>query len=175
MSELVSGDINSIADFLAHALELETESAERYHELADVMTVHNNPEVAALFAELAAESELHAAKVAGWATGYELPKIAPWLFKWSCPEGPESVALADTHYLMSRRQALELARDNETRARDFYRRVAEHSTKEEVRRLAGEMAAEEGEHLAILQAQLEQEAPGEQAQPEDLDPPNSPE
>jgi rubrerythrin len=175
MTELVCGDIASVAEFIAHALELETESAERYAELADAMAVHNNPEVSALFRELAAESDVHAAKVRRWGADYELPTIAPWSFKWCCPEGPESLVLDDTHYLMTRREALQLALHNEIQGRDFYAQVAEGSANAEVRRLAQEMAAEEAGHVALLQDMLDSEPATEQQLVEDLDPPNMPE
>ena len=37
MSDVLTGTITSVAEFLVHALELELESAERYRELADTM------------------------------------------------------------------------------------------------------------------------------------------
>ena len=52
---------STVALFLAHAIALEVEAAERYEELADVMEVHNNPEVAALFRQMSEFSRRHAA------------------------------------------------------------------------------------------------------------------
>ena len=127
MSDVLAGDISSVAEFLAHALEMEVESAERYRELADNMEVHNNPEVAALFRRLAVESDAHVEQVTLRCATIELPNIAPWAFKWSSPDGPESPAMGDVHYLMSRRHALELALHNEIRGLDFYIQVAERS------------------------------------------------
>jgi len=49
MSNTEHQPIASVPEFLAHALELEAESHERYRELAECMEVHNNPEVAELF------------------------------------------------------------------------------------------------------------------------------
>ena len=43
--------INTLDELLAHAHELEREAVERYEELADQMEVHNQPELAKLFAE----------------------------------------------------------------------------------------------------------------------------
>lgn len=175
MSSLLSADILTVPEFLAHALELEMESAQRYGELADNMVVHNNPEIASLFGLLAKEGELHAAQVRQWGEEFELPQIAPWHFKWSSPEGPESAAVEDTHYLMDRRQALALALHNETRGRDFYSQVAQHSPDAEVQRLAAQMAAEEDSHVAMLKTWLSNESDGMEGQMEDLDPPNTPE
>ena len=176
MSDLLSAEISSIAEFLAHALELEVESAERYRELADNMTVHNNPEVAALFRSLAAEGGLHVEQVKRRGAEFDLPNIAPWDFKWSCPEGPESPPMDDANYLMTKRQALELALHNEIRGRDFYMQVAERSLNAELQHIAGEMAAEEDIHVEMLRKWLAKEAANNLQQPlEDLDPPNMPE
>lgn len=175
MSDLLQGNIASIAEFLAHALELEAESAESYRELADNMQVHNNPEVAALFRELAAEGEEHLKQVQQLAASFELPAIAPWAFKWSCPDGPESLAMDNIRYLMTRRQALLLASHNEVRGRDFYAQVAEHSKDPEVRQLASKMAAEEDAHVRMLRAWLDEEKEEQPAPLSDLDPPNMPE
>lgn len=175
MSDLLSDDIATVAEFLAHALELEVESADRYRELAYAMEVHNNPEVAALFHQLSAESSAHVELAMQWGAGYEPPKIAPWNFKWSSPEGPESVAMDDTHYLMNKCQALELALHNEIRGRDFYVEVAEHASEVEVKQRAEEMAIEEAAHIEMLKEMLDRESGDFQKPLEDLDPPNMPE
>ena len=174
MSDLLSDDIATVAEFLAHALELEVESAERYRELAHAMEVHNNAEVAALFHRLSVESDAHLELVRQWGEGYELPKIAPWNFKWSSPEGPESVSMTDTHYQMNRIQALQLALHNEIRARDFYVQVAERASNADVKRRAEEMATEEDSHIGMLKEMLDTESGDYQKPLEDLDPPNMP-
>lgn len=175
MTDLLSDDISSVAEFLAHALEMEAESAERYRELADNMEVHNNLEVAALFRGLASESDVHAGQVRQRASDYELPSIAPWEFKWSSPDGPESPAMGDVHYLMDRFQALELALHNEIRGREFYVQVSRRSSDAEVQRIAREMADEEGEHVEMLRKWLAREDENPTAPMEDMDPPNTPE
>ncbi len=175
MSDLLAGDISSVAEFLAHALEMEVESAERYRELADSMEVHNNPEVAALFRRLAVEGDMHAEQVTRRSGAVELPNIAPWAFKWSSPDGPESPAMEDVHYLMNCLDALKLAWHNEVRGLAFYTQVADRSPNPRVRQLAGEMAGEEDAHVAMLQSWLNREAGDGTAPVEDLDPPNMPE
>lgn len=167
--------IASIPELLAHALELEIESRERYRDLAQCMALHNNPDVAALFEQMAGYSELHARSVEVRAQGYNLPVIAPWDFKWNCPEGHESPCLGDAHYLMNRRQALELARHNEIRGREFYARVAIYSPDPEVSALAREMADEEQEHVDLLAQWIARELVAAEAPLEDLDPPHIPE
>ena len=175
MSGLLSGAISSVPEFLAHALEMEVESAERYRELADNMQVHNNPAVAALFGRLAVEGDAHVAEVERLGAGVELPEIAPWAFKWSSPDAPESIPMDDLHYQMTRRQALELALHNETRGRDFYAELARASASTEVRALAAELAVEEGRHVDMLRDWLARETTPPTPDAPDLDPPNTPE
>ncbi|MEN8175674.1 MAG: ferritin family protein [Pseudomonadota bacterium] len=175
MTTLVTQPIQDVAEFLAHALELEVESAERYRELSDSMDVHNNPEVAELFRKLARYGDAHAEEVMALAREFVLPKISPWDFKWNCPDSPELPCMDDAHYLMTKCQALELALHNEERGRDFYVEVVGNSPDAEVRRIAGEMADEEETHVAMLREWMAREACEIQTVPEDLDPPNMPE
>jgi len=175
VNDVLAGEISSVAEFLAHALEMEAESAERYRELADSMEVHNNPQVANLFRLLAVEGDAHVEQVTQLCATIELPNIAPWAFKWTSPGGPESPAMEDLHYLMNRRQALELALHNEVRGLAFYEQVADRSLDAEVRQLAGEMATEERSHVAMLENWLSREADDESTPMGDLDPPNTPE
>ena len=174
MTEVIEQPIDSLPEFLAHALELEVESAERYRELADSMEVHNNPEVAALFRQLAGYGDVHVGEVRKRAAGIALPAIAPWDFKWSCPEAPESPCMEDANYLMNKCQALELALHNEVRGRDFYAQVASSASDDEVGRVAAEMAEEEDTHVKMLREWIKREACGTMGAPEDLDPPNIP-
>jgi len=175
MSASTPQPITNVPELLAHALELESESRERYRDLAKGMSLHNNPDVAALFEQMAAYSELHARSVQVRAQGYALPEIAPWDFKWSCPEGRETPCLDDVHYLMNRRQALELARHNEIRAREFYAQVARESPDSQVSALAREMAEEEREHVNLLAQWISREPVSAESLLEDLDPPHLPE
>lgn len=168
--------IETVPEFLAHALELEEESVDRYETLADSMEVHHNDAVAELFRRQAEFSEQHAGEVRQRTQGIPLPEIPPWDFKWNCPGSPESDCMEDDiSYLMTTRQALELALHNETRGRDFYAEVAERSPDPEVRRLATEMAQEEDEHVKLLEQWLAHGQGGADIPQEDLDPPNMPE
>jgi rubrerythrin len=175
MNEPVYKAILSTEEFLAHALVLEHESVEHYGELADSMEVHNNPEAAQLFQRLKSFGERHAHEVAELAKGMSLPPIAPWEFKWNCPDVPEASCMDEAHYRMDSREVLELALHNEIRGRDFYAQVAQSSPDAEVRRLAEEMAREEDEHVALLRALLARTPGDKTVQLEDLDPPNMPE
>jgi rubrerythrin len=174
-SQAASLSIESLEELCAHALELEHESAGRFHQLADSMEVHHNPEVAGLFREMATLSDAHAAAIEARARGLELPRIPPWEFKWNCPDGPETHCLdEDVDYLMTATQALRVALFNEEQAGAFYQRIAERSSDARVRELAVEMALEEAEHARMLREWLQRQ-PVEESAGEDLDPPNVPE
>lgn len=173
MNAATKAPIESLAEFLAHAIVLERESVERYEQLADSMETHNNPEVAKLFRKLARFGEKHAHEVEQHAAGLELPQISPWEFKWSCPESPESFCFDDAHYLMNTRQALKIARHNEQEGQSFYAQVAADSADAEVRRLAAEFAAEEQEHVQLLDRWLINLTEPDSPPLEDLDPPNA--
>ncbi len=177
MSESLKESIESVPEFLVHALELEFESVHRYQELADSMETHHNEEVAELFHRLATFSQQHADEVKARTEGQQLPEIPPWDFKWNCPGSPESSDCTekDVSYLMNTRQALELALHNEGRGRDFYAHVAESTSNPEVRRLATEMADEEAEHVELLKDWIRHADKLPEQPQEDLDPPNMPE
>lgn len=159
------------ASFLAHALAFETEAAERYEDLADTMATHNNKEVAQLFQRMATFSQMHADAVKGRAVGTDLPHFKPWDFQWKDPEGPEVAPVERTHYLMTPYHCLQLALHNEKRGREFYRSVADANPDPEVKRLADQMAAEEHDHVLVLEDWLARTPKPEPDWDQDLDPP----
>ena len=141
-----------VATFLAHALAMEQEAADRYDELADSMEVHNNKDVAVLFRQMADFSRLHGASVAERATPYQLPKLKSWEYRWNTPEPPEVGEPEGSHYMMTPYHALVFALENEKRGQQFYAVEASDSEDETVRTLAAEMADEEAEHVTELEA-----------------------
>ena len=114
----------TLDEFMAQALAMEVEAAQRYAEFADAMEMHNNLEVAALFRKMADIEGKHATADHGGdgleddagaapghgdrGTGFEAPETAP---------GDE------VHYLMQPYHALELALANEERAERFFARA----------------------------------------------------
>jgi hypothetical protein len=168
----LAAKMTDLDTFLAYSVALEEEAAGRHDELADMMDVHNNPEVAATFRRLAHYSRLHAQEIRDHSRGHDLPRIAPWDFEWESMEGPETADIGKVDYLMSARQALKIAMANEQRAHDFYHAISEESPDAEVRALAAEFAEEEQEHLGLLKLWLDQVPAEEPAF--DPDPPNAP-
>ena len=151
----MSDKITDLDTFLVYSITLEEEAAERHDELADMMGVHNNPEVAATFRKLAHYSRLHAQEIRDHAKGRDLPVIAPWDFEWEGAEAPESGDMSGVNYLMNNAQALQLAMANEQRAFDFYDQIGRESQVPEVAAMAAEFAIEEKEHLDLLRAWMD--------------------
>ena len=171
----LSARMTDLDTFLAYSVALEEEAAERHGELADMMTVHNNPEVAATFRKLAHYSRLHAQEIRDRSRGSDLPRIAPWDFGWETMEGPETADIGSVNYLMNTVRALQIAMGNEQRARDFYFAISEESPDPEVRALAAEFADEEKEHLGLLEKWLEKLPDSANEMVFDPDPPHMPE
>jgi rubrerythrin len=143
--------MSEVALFLAHAIALETEAAERYEELADAMEVHNNREVAAMFRKQAQYSRLHCADVRKTAENIELPKLKPWEFEWHSAEGPETAPVERTHYLMTPYHCIHLALQNERRGHQYYAQVAYKTQDPQVKALATQFAEEEAQHVVTLE------------------------
>jgi rubrerythrin len=161
--------------FLAYSMALEEEAADRHGELADMMDVHNNPEVAETFRRLAHYSRLHAQEIRDRSQGSSLPRIAPWDFGWETMEGPETADVGEMNYLMNTAQALKIAMGNEQRAHQFYFDISRGSPDAEVRALAAEFADEEKEHLALLEQWLTNVPESAEETVFDPDPPHTPE
>lgn len=166
---------NELALFLAHAVELEREAAERYQELADTLEVHNNPEVADFFARMAGEARLHLSSVLEHVGDETLPTLQPWEFDWPDPEAPESASYEATNYRMTLRQAISLAMQNEVRAWAYYSQTAERSVDKKTRQLANSYAEEEKAHARELERALEKMSEDPVYHWEDDDDPHLPE
>ena len=138
----------TLPEFLAHAVALEQEAADRYLELADMMEAHRNDAVSAVFRDMTRFSQLHRDEIKARVGAIELPQLRAWEYRWSLP--PETGGEEGFDYMMEAYNALRYARENEVRAMQYYRSVADASTDAEVRRLAREFADEETEHVAAL-------------------------
>lgn len=147
----------TLPEFLAHALAMENEAAERYLELADMMEAHANLDVAGIFREMHRYSIMHRDSIKEHAGQIELPQIKSWQFRWVAPTevGDED----GFDYMMTPHDALQYARDNEERAMHFYQTVAGRTDDPEVGRLAAEFADEEKEHTEALEDWLERVPP----------------
>jgi rubrerythrin len=142
----------TLTEFMAQALAMEREAAQRYSDFADAMEIHNNREVAALFRKMAGIERKHAARIMaemGWKDMPALPSGKP---SWEGFEAPETTPGDEVHYLMQPYHALQLALLNEQRAERFFARLARAATVEPVRAAARELQAEEREHVKLVRA-----------------------
>jgi rubrerythrin len=140
----------SLADFMAQAIAMELEAAQRYDEFADAMETHNNPEVAAMFRKLAVIEAKHADQLLaqmGWTELPFQPRIAFEGF-----EGAETAPVDAVHYLMKPWHVLELALAGEERAVRFFEHLARTTDDAAVRGAARQMCEEEREHVELVRA-----------------------
>jgi rubrerythrin len=161
----------TLEEFMALALAMENEAVDRYTEFADVMEVHNNNEVAAMFRTMAGYEAKHATQIMtemGWQQAPDVPREA---MSWSSLESPEAVPIDEVHYLMQPWHALQLALAAEQRAEAFFGELARAAGSEPVRAAALEMQAEEAEHVELVKAWLAKVPQPEGDWANDPDPP----
>jgi rubrerythrin len=146
---------SKVALFLAHSIALENEAGDRYEELADVMDIHNNPDVAGLFRQMSVFSRKHAADVEARAVPFQpLPRLKSWEYRWNAPQPPEVGDHEGTHYLMTPFHALQFALANERRGWEYYSQTAASASDAELRKLAATFAEEEADHVKELEEWL---------------------
>lgn len=138
----------TLPEFLAHAIALEKEAADRYLELADMMEAHRNDSVSKLFRDMVEFSKLHHDSIVARAGSMPLPKLKSWQYRWTSP--PEAGGEEAFDYLLEPYNALRYARENELRAMEYYSSVGLEATDPEIRRMAAEFAGEESEHVDAL-------------------------
>ena len=142
--------MDSIEEFLAYAIALEREAAERFGQLADAMTACGNREVGSLFTRLAEYSRLHLGDARARAGFRTIPEMKPGDFNWPDLESPETAAIWAADPFIGRDQALEIALDAERAGLAFYQSVLDTTRDPEIRVMAAEFVAEESGHIAEL-------------------------
>ena len=146
--------MNEIQLFLSHAIQLERESALRYEQLHAAMTHAGNAEAAAFFGAMAVFSRKHLDEAIARGGAHAIPELDPNAFRWFGGVSPEAPELDALNELADLQTALMMALQGEHRSHVFYSQVRNLTTNDEVRRIAGEFAAEEAEHVAELQKWL---------------------
>lgn len=163
----------SVDDLLAYAETMERAAAERYAELADVMMVHNNREVAELFRRMAEIEWLHVNNVIELSRELATPADAVQPGAGDRLRGAEVPDPETMHYLHTPHHALKLAQQYEQSALEFYRQLAESSKDRELRAAALRLAAEEEAHLCELDCWLARYPEPEPDWDRDFDPPSA--
>lgn len=142
--------MDSIEEFLATAVKLEEDAANRFSDLADTMRTYGNTEVAEFFAKMAEFSRMHLAEARARTGFRDVPKLGPDADPWNGEESPEAASMAASHYLTTVEQALEAALSSEEAGLAYYAGVAAATADPEIRRMAESFAEEEAEHVAEL-------------------------
>ena len=143
--------------FLAYALKLEQEAALRYDQLADSMSAAGNRDAEKIFRKMSKFSQMHYAEARARSGYHDLPALAPHEFQWTGFESPETAAIWAADPLIAKEQALEIALDAERAAHEFYSQMLERTSDPEVKVLAREFAAEEGEHVQWMIRWIEED------------------
>ncbi|PEQ14730.1 rubrerythrin [Novosphingobium sp. PC22D] len=152
--------METVEEFLAHAIQLEREAADRFGQLADAMKSSGNAEVANLFAQLAHYSRLHL-KDARQRSGFrDIPELEPGDFSWPDEESPEAAAIWAADPLIGADEALETALAAELAGLSYYAEVLEKATDPEIIAFAKEFVEEESGHVAELRRWIAARAEG---------------
>ena len=142
--------MKNVEEFLAHTIQLESEAALRFGQLADAMTTAGNKEVGRLFRRLADYSLLHLGDARARAGFRTLPVLAAGEFKWPDIESPEAAAIWAADPFIGIEQALQVALDAEIAGLEFYADVLANTDDPEIQVLAREFVEEESQHVAEL-------------------------
>jgi len=162
--------IGSLADLFAAAYRIEADAAERYELLADQMETHNNPELVAIFRDLARAEAIHREEIRRLAGDIDVVTRAQRKMKWG-GDSPEEADLSAAHYLMTPWHALQLALEGEKRALAFFTSVAETAKDAEVKKMAEEFVEEEAEHVNLVHRLLRRYPVPPESWKRDDDPP----
>jgi rubrerythrin len=166
-----SSQISSVGELLAHAYQMELEAQERYSYLAEQMDVHNNTGLAGLFRKLSEIEGIHARDILQQMQEMSVSQLASADDKWAGDEAPETVDMGDVSYMMTPRQALQLALEAERRAQKFFDQLRVATRDKEVERFAAEFAEEEREHVDLVLAELAKYPASDEDTRDDMDPP----
>ena len=149
--------------FLAHAIRLEREAADRFGQLAVAMDTSGNKAVAKLFSQLETYSRLHLAEAVARSGFRKIPELGPEEFVWPDCESPESAAIWAADPLIGADEALETALAAETAGLEYYAAVLALATDPEVIAFAREFVEEESGHVAELKRWLAARKTGQSA------------
>ncbi len=143
--------MRDVAEFLAHAIKLEEDAANRFSDLEQAMKSYGNLESAAFFGKLAHFSRLHLAQAKRRSGYHDLPDIKEGDYVWSAGDSPEATSMEASHYLMTIDYSIQLALDGERSGYQFYQNIANTTADQEIRVMAIEFATEEAEHVMELE------------------------
>jgi len=161
----------SVADLLTAAYRIEVDAVERYTQFAAQMETHNNPELVAIFRDLARAEGIHAEEIRRMAGDIDVVTRAERVATVFAEDSPEQADLASAHYLMTPWHALQLALDAEKRALALFTSIAETAKDQEIKEMAEEFVEEEAEHVNLVHRLLRKYPAPAEGWAEDPDPP----
>ena len=148
--------IGSVGLFYAHALRMEREAADRYHEFASHMAERGDDTLAELFEQLGEFAGGHACSLADETAGMTLPGLAAGEHAWLDRGAPVPEARAFVHRMLTPRLALDIARRAEEHAKAFFEQVFANTGDAGIRALALDMARDEQVRIARVNEALAQ-------------------
>jgi rubrerythrin len=163
--------ITELRDLLAIAWQIEADAVERYTVLADQMETHNNPDLVAVFRDLARAETIHRDEIrqqAGDIDAAEAARLRARLFRG---ETPEEAEMGAAHYMMTPWHALQMALAGEKQALAFFQQVVATATDAKIREMAEEFVEEEAEHVNLVNRLLRKYPPPSGEWSDDPDPP----
>jgi rubrerythrin len=163
-------EVTSLTDLLAVAYQIEADAVERYELLAEQMETHNNPELVAVFRDLARAEAVHRDEIRRLAGDIDVVGHARKVARWSRGESPEEVDIGRVHYMMTPWHALDLVLAAEKRALAFFSSVAGTATDPRIKEMAEGFAEEEGEHVNLVYRLMQKYHLPAHAWSDDLDP-----
>ena len=146
--------ITTPAALYAHAIAIEREATERYAEFSVRMSDFGNDDVATLFSALARTESRHLETLTRRAREMALPEIDAAQYAWLDSGPPETGARELVFRMMTPRDALAIALAAERRALAFFLRIQRVALDPALRALAREMAAEESDHVGLIERVL---------------------
>lgn len=146
-----------LRDALDLAILIEEESAERYEEFADELSHHDTKEAAAFFLQMKGNEEKHHASLV--ARRKQLFGVEPCRVRREQIFDVEAPETDEVRAFMSLRAALETSLLAERKACAFFEGALPRLEHPEVKALFTELAAEEAEHIMLVQRQLDKAPP----------------
>jgi rubrerythrin len=143
--------METVETFLAYAIQLEREAADRFGQLADAMDACGNREVGKLFRRLSDYSRLHLADAQARAGFRDMPDMTVADYCWPDLESPETAAIWAADPFIGREEALHIALDAERAGYAYYKKVLDTTDDPEIKILAQEFVDEERGHVTELE------------------------
>ncbi len=146
--------IKTLEEFLAHAIAIEHEAAQRYREFEVHFASRGDEVLVGMCRNLATLEGEHLASLVASSRDLNLPAIDDHDYRWLDGVSPEAPARELFFSVATRHDLLDVALRGEASAQRFFAWVARTSPVEAVRLLACEIAREEAQHVFWLKQAL---------------------